>query len=454
MKGRGGGGGRGQEEGERGREEGGKGEKGREGEGGGREEGGKGAGGGRKGGGKGRVKRREREEEAGGWSGWSVFPTAFNVPSHEAISSAAAAEGQTQTVLVPFESDVVVPVVADTNILSVYVSAAAVTSTMSPQGEITLGKECEFWKRMVSNLNQMQESEYSQNDYVQCDYHPEKCEQLDCRGFFRNPVLNFTYCWGMIVNHCDDPISIDIYLQIKSRNIQMTQRVTHNTTLPIPGLSFDRSGTKIGFVMAIELKKNDNNSITVGYENCVDFKIRVKTSYSIFGSQPFYPTDLQKQVIPPTALPVSMCNHTTKTPNIKLGECGVAGPHHQGSTTPRPAITDLPPIVKNGSQTYNKSCSLGLLVTQCHPTTEICKQTQSGKGVCDCKPEFNMCPFTGFCSTYDDCRLRRIPPGYVTPARHNQNIVSTEAPSNNPINRTALIIGSVCGDVALHVILM
>ncbi|KAK3109031.1 hypothetical protein FSP39_021508 [Pinctada imbricata] len=38
------------------------------------------------------------------YSGWSVFPTAFNVPSHEAISSAAAG-GATQTVLVPSESE-------------------------------------------------------------------------------------------------------------------------------------------------------------------------------------------------------------------------------------------------------------------------------------------------------------------------------------------------------------
>ncbi|KAK3091016.1 hypothetical protein FSP39_016500 [Pinctada imbricata] len=38
------------------------------------------------------------------YSGWSVFPTAFNVPSHEAISSAAA-RGATQTVLVPSESE-------------------------------------------------------------------------------------------------------------------------------------------------------------------------------------------------------------------------------------------------------------------------------------------------------------------------------------------------------------
>lgn len=47
--------------------------------------------------------------------------------------------------------------------------------------------------------------------------------------------IEVDYCFGLVLNHCDEPLSLDFYVQVPARNITVQQRITHDTHLPISG---------------------------------------------------------------------------------------------------------------------------------------------------------------------------------------------------------------------------
>nr|KAI8738163.1 hypothetical protein BgiMline_025066 [Biomphalaria glabrata] len=211
------------------------------------------------------------------------------------------------------------------------------------------------------------------------------CTRLDCSGtvsFAHIQLFNFElklgYCFGIQLNSCNDPVSIDFYLQVPSKNVSMITRVNEDTLISIPGISislgpvgkavpklnfrFERSADGKVIQYSITLLVYVENSFTT-YE--VDQLRR-----SLIDNETLHALPCDKLVLDTAGVPSGAFNSS-------IGVCG--GGNKSSVPTPAPLTTTAKPYTP--SATLNKSC--GILSKPCGHL-EMCDVSKS---LCVCLPE-------------------------------------------------------------------
>ncbi|XP_048749680.1 uncharacterized protein LOC125661655 [Ostrea edulis] len=304
---------------------------------------------------------------------------------------------------------------------------------------------CAIWKKNLDilNANNGRQSWSESGMSFRCKYHPEKCEQIDCVGMFRNAMIgSFSFCWNMIMNHCDSPINMDVSISIDSFNYKFSQRVTHNQRYPlsIQSQNLSLSGIPIHEYLEFTLLKINATAVMLG--------MKLSTEMCI----PHLGCTFNKKIdlLPDIAVPVSRCSKVTRTPVPKAPKCSNGGKTGGGGSKIKPyfTTTKMPPHTTYKSRTYGKKCSMNSLASRCG-RNEMCKQ-----GRCACfTPKYPRCPYTGVCQTLDDC-AKHIVPVYevntVSPHTGHQN----NGDSPGPTNKTAVIVGGALGGIVVIVIVV
>nr|KAG5687790.1 hypothetical protein BaRGS_017268 [Batillaria attramentaria]KAG5690826.1 hypothetical protein BaRGS_011007 [Batillaria attramentaria] len=206
------------------------------------------------------------------------------------------------------------------------------------------------------------------------------------------------YCFGIILNHCDNPLSLDFYMQVPAKNVNSTTRVFHNTLLPIPGLRYNISsvGSAEGFLYFEMERSTTEDSVTFS----VTLKVRLNSR--LLGE--IWPGSLQRRLISEETVPVPSCasrarNQTSPPPT--LGQC--IPPHlKKGSKSPAENSSELSVNLDKGCN-ESKACDDYWLV--CNTTSHRCvcgsnfRRQESSRGSF-CAPLSHL---GESCSGPDDC---------------------------------------------------
>lgn len=312
---------------------------------------------------------------------------------------------------------------------------------------------CTDWRQMVEGLNTYSRSSSSSSGMeLHCTYHPEKCEQADCVGKMNVPLVGaLEFCWRLVLNHCDNPLSMDISIATNKYNIHFDQRVLHDQRyeLPVGNLSNylpKLPGTSQKEFLSITLEKVNATAVRIGA------KLSTELCYSSFGCT----VTANIPVLSKTVVRVSKCTKVTQTPT-PTSNCfsrnGSSSGGKSNTTIDGGGIkwsdlfttTKMPPHSTVKSPTYGKNCSISLLVDQCGET-EICKL-----GSCECfTPLYPMCMYTGLCETEEQCD-KHIIPDFIK--KSSQVAPQDNGSSSGPTNKTALIVGSTLGGIVLIAII-
>lgn len=312
---------------------------------------------------------------------------------------------------------------------------------------------CTDWRQMVEGLNAYSRSSSSSSGMeLHCTYHPEKCEQADCVGKMNVPLVGaLEFCWRLVLNHCDNPLSMDISIATNKYNIHFDQRVLHDQRyeLPVGNLSNylpKLPGTSQKEFLSITLEKVNATAVRIGA------KLSTELCYSSFGCT----VTANIPVLSKTVVRVSKCTKVTQTPT-PTSNCfsrnGSSSGGKSNTTIDGGGIkwsdlfttTKMPPHSTVKSPTYGKNCSISLLVDQCGET-EICKL-----GSCECfTPLYPMCMYTGLCETEEQCD-KHIIPDFIK--KSSQVAPQDNGSSSGPTNKTALIVGSTLGGIVLIAII-
>uniref|UniRef100_K1PTA0 Uncharacterized protein n=1 Tax=Magallana gigas TaxID=29159 RepID=K1PTA0_MAGGI len=306
---------------------------------------------------------------------------------------------------------------------------------------------CTDWRQMVEGLNTYSRSSSSSSGMeLHCTYHPEKCEQADCVGKMNVPLVGaLEFCWRLVLNHCDNPLSMDISIATNKYNIHFDQRVLHDQRyeLPVGNLNLPKlPGTSQKEFLSITLEKVNATAVRIGA------KLSTELCYSTFGCT----VTANIPVLSKTVVRVSKCTKVTQTPT-PTSNCfnrnGSSSGGKSNTTIDGGGIkwsdlfttTKMPPHSTVKSPTYGKNCSISLLVEQCGQN-EICKL-----GSCECfTPLYPMCMYTGLCETEEQCE-KHIIPDFIKKS-------SQVAPQDNgSSSETALIVGSTLGGIVLIAII-
>lgn len=313
---------------------------------------------------------------------------------------------------------------------------------------------CTDWRQMVEGLNTYSRSSSSSSGMeLHCTYHPEKCEQADCVGKMNVPLVGaLEFCWRLVLNHCDNPLSMDISIATNKYNIHFDQRVLHDQRyeLPVGNLSNylpKLPGTSQKEFLSITLEKVNATAVRIGA------KLSTELCYSTFGCT----VTANIPVLSKTVVRVSKCTKVTQTPT-PTSNCfnrnGSSSGGKSNTTIDGGGIkwsdlfttTKMPPHSTVKSPTYGKNCSISLLVDQCGET-EICKL-----GSCECfTPLYPMCMYTGLCETEEQCE-KHIIPDFIK--KSSQVAPQDNGSSSGPTNKTALIVGSTLGGIVLIAIIV
>lgn len=312
---------------------------------------------------------------------------------------------------------------------------------------------CTDWRQMVEGLNTYSRSSSSSSGMeLHCTYHPEKCEQADCVGKMNVPLVGaLEFCWRLVLNHCDNPLSMDISIATNKYNIHFDQRVLHDQRyeLPVGNLSNylpKLPGTSQKEFLSITLEKVNATAVRIGA------KLSTELCYSTFGCT----VTANIPVLSKTVVRVSKCTKVTQT-RTPTSNCfnrnGSSSGGKSNTTIDGGGIkwsdlfttTKMPPHSTVKSPTYGKNCSISLLVDQCGET-EICKL-----GSCECfTPLYPMCMYTGLCETEEQCE-KHIIPDFIK--KSSQVAPQDNGSSSGPTNKTALIVGSTLGGIVLIAII-
>lgn len=312
---------------------------------------------------------------------------------------------------------------------------------------------CTDWRQMVEGLNTYSRSSSSSSGMeLHCTYHPEKCEQADCVGKMNVPLVGaLEFCWRLVLNHCDNPLSMDISIATNKYNIHFDQRVLHDQRyeLPVGNLSNylpKLPGTSQKEFLSITLEKVNATAVRIGA------KLSTELCYGTFGCT----VTANIPVLSKTVVSVSKCTKVTQTPT-PTSNCfsrnGSSSGGKSNTTIDGGGIkwsdlfttTKMTPHSTVKSPTYGKNCSISLLVDQCGET-EICKL-----GSCECfTPLYPMCMYTGLCETEEQCE-KHVIPDFIK--KSSQVAPQDKGSSSGPTNKTALIVGSTLGGIVLIAII-
>ncbi|XP_041356102.1 uncharacterized protein LOC121373498 [Gigantopelta aegis] len=341
---------------------------------------------------------------------------------------------------------------------------------------------CALWKQMAQQL-----SHQKANEMTCYSNTTDPCTSLHCTGTYMYtswvlPIdmtgFEVDYCFGMTLNHCDNPVSIDIYLQVPAKNVSYQRRVSHDTQLQVPGLTFSYGdfGTVDVFLHF--------HMVRVG--NKLTLSITCKLRITSLGAS-FWPDHLQKVIVPQEQIPVPSCPDTTRgtsAPQV-FRQCRPP----RWVPLPTTAVPKGSPVVSTIAQsvTHKKYCN----DTQhcgrwevCSNNTCICQMEYTFKnGRChspsnfgascshdnDCNKEANEVCTSSKCSCsagyrfnseYQLCKLFYSEGEKLTfrpdviprPATNRHAHVSGKAPEKK--NKLAIIAGSVTGGVVLLAIVL
>ncbi|XP_025084244.1 uncharacterized protein LOC112558170 isoform X2 [Pomacea canaliculata] len=225
----------------------------------------------------------------------------------------------------------------------------------------------------------------------------EPCTRFDCKGAYKYSAANsyiplensieVDYCFGLVLNHCDEPLSLDFYVQVPARNITVQQRITHDTHLPISGLKYRLKllVTAEGFLYFEMGRIGDQ----------VKFSVTVKVKITSSGTVT-WPPSLQRKIISNETIPVPPCTagEQKMSPPLVLSTCNP--PHWK--------------ILSKGfqycdSQSYNKSCNTPV---GCNGPAFTCNKETL---FCECADNFvfsngsccSLSQFGSSCRSNDDC---------------------------------------------------
>lgn len=280
-----------------------------------------------------------------------------------------------------------------------------------------------------------QSSPQNQNIHLHCDAD-KSCAGFHCRGVYlqNNLQLNIKQgdwvCFGAIINHCDTPLSMDIYYQHENKHTYQ-KRLYHNTSMQIPGMSLHTAQMKFDLFLFVEMVHKDNE-VTIA----LTAKLRVT-----MGKVVHWPDTSKYQVIPVKTFPVPPCP-----------------PGENRNTTPQPHFPSCvaPPLVpsttiKPMSKTYGKHCD-PTKVYQCGKN-EMCTY----KNICSCASGMVVNQFSGYCDhpgASPNYNMTSVAPTTIKNAITNSSDISgTPAPQTSmettKKSSTGLITGLAVGAVAI-----
>ncbi|XP_067653667.1 uncharacterized protein [Haliotis asinina] len=269
---------------------------------------------------------------------------------------------------------------------------------------------CQLWKRMAQQLSNEPGKQMS---CFANDTHP--CTSLRCSGTYKytsfmpdSANIEVDYCFGMRLNHCDNPVSMDIYLVVPNRNMSYNKRISHNTQIQMPGLSFHlKSLGTVDVFLYFYMLRNASN---------INMSITAKFRITSFMHTIMWPPSLQKEIVPMERIPVPPCmNGTTPSPATAL-PMGSCHPPRWIAPTYAPGVSSTPytpHVRKNASVTYNHTCHENTFHCSpeeaCNLATQkcICRSNflyDAKKRRCVSKNRIGMrCSFPTQCGPNEDC---------------------------------------------------
>lgn len=273
---------------------------------------------------------------------------------------------------------------------------------------------------------------------VHCDAD-KSCAGFHCQGVYliNNAHLHIKkgdpVCFGAMINHCDTPLSMDVYYQNVLMNSSFQRRLHHNASIPIPGITLRTDTSKVDLFLFVEMTHKDNK-VTIALTARVRFTV---------GKIVNWPDALNFKVIPEKTFPVPPCppgenRNVTQIPVF---------PSCVAPTVVAPSTTTVKPM----SKTYGKFCD-PTKVYQCSQN-EMCTFNKK----CDCSTGMVLNPISGYCDNPGASPKHKLEPA-VAETTIKSTIVSSNslvpavpqtAVSDPKKSNTGLITGLAVGAVAV-----
>ncbi|XP_029640582.1 uncharacterized protein LOC115215539 isoform X2 [Octopus sinensis] len=286
---------------------------------------------------------------------------------------------------------------------------------------------------------------------VSCDVN-DICTAVHCHGIFLENIFspgiitkqNDTICFGTIINHCDTPLSMDVYLQYNAKSYSLKKRLYNKLNVSIYQNTY----------LFIELS-HDKDVVP----HVVTIKVSLKINMA--GHTLSYP------VVPEHTYTLPSCPAgAMTTPPLTLRPClaPVFDSHTSRPELPHPQQqhhhhseeTHSQKIQYIKSATYGKPCNPKSAYS-CHP-----KETCTFSNICECQSELVMNQFSGFCDVSDAKYEKPIQPAKPRESASSRSmhhpdylIQNTGAPlltenvASSTVKNSALITGLSVGAAVL-----
>ncbi|XP_050395868.1 uncharacterized protein LOC126814629 isoform X2 [Patella vulgata] len=250
---------------------------------------------------------------------------------------------------------------------------------------------CGYWKRIADQMS-------NQSQQMHCVANStDPCTRLDCQGTYKyrswmiptSTNIEIDFCFGIVLNHCDEPVALDIYLQIPKRNVSYQSRVRHDELMKIPGGSITTASFgKVDAFLYFHMVKTGS---------FVNFSMVIKLKITALGGFSMWPPGLQRTLVPNERIPVPPCEHPTNDSAV-IPPPVCQPPHWRQISGHVPQQSVTPGT--NPSVTFNKTCS--------DADGQQCAETEA------CNEQINICV------CYDDFVYDKTVKACVTKSRLNQ----------------------------------
>ncbi|CAG5135167.1 unnamed protein product, partial [Candidula unifasciata] len=214
-----------------------------------------------------------------------------------------------------------------------------------------------------------------------CAARTPDCSGMDCSGSttfshdkypeFIQHDIDLNYCFGVQINSCNDPFSMDFYLQLPSRNISKIYRIIDDDIIELKELNFSFGPLGTAYpLFNFQFEREDTKTVNLS----VTARLKSSKPLTDIVLEGFHFTLINDQVIP--VKPCGKITHdSSKTPP------GTFAPDKCQLKPLIPAATLSPSVTDKPSDTLNKPCGLE------HPcgAREMCN-VGSSVPTCICSP--------------------------------------------------------------------
>eukprot|EP00106_Octopus_bimaculoides_P009889 XP_014777331.1 PREDICTED: uncharacterized protein LOC106874185 [Octopus bimaculoides] len=304
------------------------------------------------------------------------------------------------------------------------------------------------------SIRQVLRNSVSDKLRVSCDVN-DICTAVHCQGVFLKNIFstkittkqNDTICFGTMINHCDTPLSMDVYLQYDAMKYSLMKRLYNNLTVIIYQniylfieLSHDKDVVPHKVTIKVSLKTD-----MIGHT--LSYPVVPERTYTL----PSCPAGATKTPLP-TLQPCHAPRFDSHTSQHELPHPQQQHHHHHSEETHSPKIRYIKSV------TYGKLCN-PKSVYSCEKN-EIC----TFENKCECQPGLVMNQFSGFCDVSDAKRGSPTKPilSISSPAsrsmHHPDHLIQntdtpllTENAVNSTVKNSALITGLSVGAAVLLV---